>query len=158
MMETILSHQKTERNGFDVVVIDSVVKEYNGNEEQRAAMKILNSSEKKWNYSIVKFLTSGHTYSLSIQVGRKTGEIWISSHFLTKDDGGRLVPFTFWMRSFNNTREVIEKMKENARMVNMQLNPSDLVAIEKCLNYYPKLKLAIGLVALVAIVTIIVLL
>ena len=141
-MKTILTHQKSSKNSNDIVVIDSVVSNYNGNDEQRFAMRILNSTEKKKNYSMFKIFTQGCSPSLTIEIGEKSGGVWISSHFLSKDECGRKIPFSFWMNSFTGSRDIINRLEENAKLSEKQLNPKDLTAIERSISIFPKVKYA----------------
>lgn len=158
-MKTILTHQKSSKSSNDILVIDSVVSDYNGNDEQRSAMRILNSTEKKKNYSMFKILTQGCSPSLTIEIGEKSGGVWISSHFLSKDESGRNIPYSFWMCSFNNSTEIINKLEESAQLSKMELNPTDLTAIVRSINIFPKVKyaaIAIGIILILIVLKIIV--
>lgn len=157
-MKTILTYQKSSKNSNDIIVIDSVVSEYNGNEEQRFAMGILNSTEKKKDYSMFKIITQGCSPSLTIEKGEESGGVWISSHFLSRDDSGRNIPYSFWMCSFNSSIEIISKLEESAQLSKMELNPTDLTAIERCINIFPKVKyavIAIGIILVLIILKIV---
>lgn len=155
-MKTILTHQKANKDGYDVLVIDGVVSNYNGNDEQRSAMKILNSTEKKKDYSILKILSQGCSQSLKIEIGVETGGAWVSSHFLSKDEWGRNIPYSFWMNSFNDSTEIINKLEECAKLSKMQLNPMDIKAIARCIDNYSKVKYAVYAVGIVLVLIVLI--
>ncbi|MBO4588905.1 MAG: hypothetical protein J5711_08450 [Bacteroidales bacterium] len=154
-MNAILSHQKASVDGFDTVVIDGNVGEYNGTNDQVEAMKKLNDPEEKRDCSFLKFLVPGSSDALKVLTGKKSKGVWVSSHFAEKDDKGRFVPFSFWMDSFSTAGEVRMKLEEYARLVKMRLNPSDGLAVEKCISAYPKVKF--GLYALLVLLLLILL-
>ncbi|MDY6372445.1 MAG: hypothetical protein SPL12_09180 [Bacteroidales bacterium] len=145
-MRVILTHQAKARNGRDTFVVDSVVSEFNGNTEQQSAISIVDYQEPKKKISSIKYLVPNCSKSLSIQVGKKTKSIYVSSHFLSQDELGRLIPFRFWMKDSTSPISVRHNLEEYSRMVNMELNPADASAIEICLSLYPKMK--VGIIAI----------
>lgn len=153
-MEIILTHQTTARNKSDIIVIDSVPTAFTGTAEQKQAICTLNNKEAKRNPGLLKFLQPHASRSLSIRVGKETKSIYIISHFLSKDEDGRKIPFRFWMKESRNPASVHKTLEKQARAVNMELNPSDGLAIEICLSLYPKLKvgLMVGAIILLIIV------
>lgn len=156
-MKCVLTHQSAHVNGHDVLVIDSVLSEYKGTPEQVEAMKIINDQEGKRNYFVLKKLAEGFTPSLSIRVGKESGNVYVDSHFLSIDDKGRRIPFSFWMES-KEPKAVVEKLKTASKIANMQINPSDLNAIEKSLKFYPVIRITAfaGIILLAIILTIII--
>lgn len=153
-MKTILTHQTTTRNGRDIVVIDSIVSEYIGNQDQEIAMQTINNPEKKKNCSLLKFIEPRCSKSLSIKIGKNTNSVYISSHFLSKDESGRQIPYRFWMEDSKNPTDVRKRLEEYAQLVNMEINPVDAIAIETCIAMYPKVKMGSiisGIMILVAI-------
>ena len=138
-MEAILSHQTAIKNGRDAIVMDSVLSEYCGFQEQQAALKILNNKEPKKNCGILKFLVPDSSKTLTVEIGKETKGVYITSHFISKDESGRRVPFRFWMRRAS-PHEVRRKLEEYASLAHMELNPCDSEAVERCLALYPKVK------------------
>ena len=156
-MNAILLHQKATVDGFDTVVIDGNVCEYNGADDQVEATKKLNDLEEKKDCSFLKFLVPGSSDALKVLIGKKSKEVWISSHFAEKDDKGRFVPFSFWMDSFSTAGEVKMRLEEYASLVKMRLNPSDSLAVEKCISLYPKVKYCLyALLALIILILLII--
>lgn len=154
-MKYVLTHQGAFANGHDMLVIDSVLSEYKGFPEQVEAMERVNDQEEKRNCFLLKKFSIGTTPSLSIRIGKKTRNVYIESHFQTRDDKGRLIPFSFWMSSEKTSQIVIDKLKASSKMANMQLNPNDINAIEKSLRLYPILrKTAIGGISILVIILI----
>lgn len=152
-MKYVLDHQSAFENGHDIMVIDSSISEYIGSKEQLEAVNIINHKEHKTNCSILKGLVSGCSNSLIIKVGKTTGNSYISSLFLTKDDKGRRIPFSFWSKKGETPTDIKKAMETAANIANMQLNPKDSEAVEKTLRLFPKIKLGIiGGIALLAII------
>ena len=157
-MEAILSHQTAVKNGRDTLVVDSVLSEYSGTQEQQAALKILNNKEPKKNCGILKFIEPDCSKLLSVEIGKETNGVYVSSHFISKDDSERRIPFRFWMRHGENPNRVREKMEEYARLAHMELNPADSAAVEQCLSLYPKVKTGVivaGIIILILLLMII---
>lgn len=157
-MNAILIHQTNLIDGKDVFVIDSVVSEYNGKQDQKVALDIINNKEAKTNYSTLKFIERGCSKSLSIKVGKDSKSIYITSHFLSKDESNRPILYYFWMDSCNNPVNVRRKLEEYARLANMEINPADTNAIEIILSIFPKVKVGIitfGIILLMVLIGII---
>lgn len=157
-MEAILSHQTAIKNGRDTLVVDSVLSEYSGTQEQQVALKILNNKEPKKNCGILKFIEPDCSNSLTVGIGKETKGVYVSTHFITKDDSGRRIPFRFWMRQSENHKRVREKMEEYARLAHMELNPADSAAVEQCISLYPKVKTGVivaGIILLIVLLIII---
>lgn len=155
-MKYILDHQSAFENGHDIMVVDNTINEYVGSIEQQEAIGVLNNKEHKTNYSMMKVLVNGCSNSLSIKVGKNTGDVYISSLFLTKDDKGRRIPYSFWSKHGNSSAETAKTLENAAVIADMQLNPKDIEAVDKALHFYPKVKNGIiGGIVLISIILLI---
>ena len=153
-MNYIMNHQSAVKAGQDILLIDGLKSEYSGSSEQKEAMAYLNSSRYGNNYSFMKNFVSGCSSSLSIRVGNDGEGVLVESHFISKDDSGRKIPYWFWMRNIASPAAVKWTIEDAAKQLGMQVNPSDTEAVSMALRVGSKVKMT-GVAAAVVVVAII---
>lgn len=153
-MKAILTHQSTQYQGSDILIIDGDKSVYSGTNEQKEAQEtILNASQKKYQQSIPALCRVG-TVSNSLRVCvTGSNELVITSNFINKDARGRNVSFDFYCSEIDNPARVLRLFEDYCRIAEMNPNPSDCKTIERFLSYYKnKTVVHVGLIGLVAII------
>lgn len=153
-MQTILRYQNDKENGRDILLIDGVTSEYSGTQEQKAALKTIAEDRFVQNCFVTNDYNGKSNPKLSIRKSAND-ELLVSSWFLSKDDKGRKIPYTFYISHFSTFAEARMLLEKNARQVYKELNPYDCAALEHASDSKPlpmKTIIAIGVVALTIII------
>lgn len=95
-MQTILRYQNDKENGRDILLIDGVPSEYSGTQEQKAALKTIAEDRFVQNCFVTNDYKGKSNPKLSIRKSAND-ELLVSSWFLSKDDKGRKIPYTFYV-------------------------------------------------------------
>lgn len=136
-MITILTHQSTQNQGKDVLIINGEKSFYSGNQTQIDALKrfrdIANPEYKKRIPLICK--SAGITPSFKIYISN-SGETVFSSNFETTDEKGRNISYDYYCDSIDNPEAVVRVFSDDSRIAGMKPNPADLKALNKYLVFY----------------------
>lgn len=150
-MQTILRYQNDKENGRDILLIDGVTSEYSGTQEQKAALKTIAEDRFVHNCFVTNDYKGKSNPKLSIRKSTND-ELLVSSWFLSKDDKGRKIPYTFYISHFSTFAEARMLLEKNARQVYKELNPYDCAALEHASDSKPlpmKTIIAIGVLVTV---------
>ena len=109
-MKAILTHQSKINNGRQVLVIDGERTEYTGKPEQEEAAYIGNN------------------------------QMLISSNFLSTDEKGRKIAYTFYVDSLQKPAYIRRLFEDSSIVADMQPNPNECKVIEDLAsNKYKKM-------------------
>lgn len=153
-MQTILRYQNDKENGHDILLIDGIPSEYSGTQEQKAALKAIAEDRFVQKCFVANDYKEKSNPKLSIRKSANN-ELLVSSWFLSKDDKGRRIPYTFYVSQFSTFAEARMLLEKNARQVYKELNPYDCAALEHASDSKPlpmKTIFAIGVVVLIIII------
>ena len=133
-MNTVLWHQRSAVNSDDIFIIDGLKQiAENSTEQVEAFSQLIKAREWPTPKLLSLFMKMQPQVSRQLQVfNGKEHRMMIQSHFVDKDDAGRLIPYMFLS---NNDQEAIALLKEYAQQAGRTLNESDIKVVEQLLRF-----------------------
>jgi hypothetical protein len=154
-MKTVLSFQNAKSNGRDILVINGVVSEYRGSEEQKEAQRFTMPIDgmKPQKFLAWWFRRKGASSSFRLYYNKSKG-ILLVSNLLTKDEANRKMVYTFYCDDTNKPLYVRKLMEDYCSIAGVKPNPKDSNAIEKTLRFHNNKKKyqTIGLATILIII------
>lgn len=142
-METILTHQSAQYQGADVLVIDGEKSIFADSKEQVEALSLVKNVSREENLKVIPLLCKSEGTSKSFRVFLSDqNKMVFSSSFLSCDEKGRRVSYSFYCDATENPSRVVRLLQDYSRIAGMELNPSDCKTLEQFLTFYPKRRLA----------------
>lgn len=149
-MKTYLSHQSLNHLDRDIIVINGNKKEeYIGTTEQRAAFELLKPNDMRY-CSVLIFFPS-HNPNCSIYIGNND-ELLMISNFLSKDEDGRLVTYSFYCDEILNTEDVVSNFIQYCNLCEMQIDYRDLKELNRTLFLHKYKKIIYVGMALITLI------
>ena len=132
-METVLWYQNAEINKPDGFVIDG---EHQFNEDTSAQQKAFTTliNGRRWPtaqfLSILKKCHPNASVQLQIHISQ-SGELMVQSHFINRDEKGRLIPYMFYTKKVDS---ISSDFKEYAQKAGMKPNETDLIIVKEVIE------------------------
>lgn len=137
-MKAILTHQSSINNGRQVLVIDGERSEYTGKPEQEEALKLAYPQSGMEKQYIPFRLFLGIPSSFEAYIGNN--QMLISSNFLSTDEKGRKIAYTFYVDSLQKPAYIRRLFEDSSIVADMQPNPNECKVIEDLAsNKYKKM-------------------
>lgn len=136
-MMTVLTHQSAQYQGGDVLVIDGEKSIFSGTPAQLEAQKLIReTSNPMFEKKVLGICKSaGTSASLKIFI-TDSGEMVVSSNFLSKDEKGRNISYDFFCNSIDSPEKVVRVLADDSRIAGMKPNPADIQTLNKYLTFY----------------------
>ena len=128
-MKTYLSHQSLSKLDNDVIIIEGEKEKYSGTEKQRSAFELLKPNGMRF-CSMLNILPS-HNPNCNIYLGND--DLLMISNFLSKDEDGRLVSYSFYCDKIRNAEEVLSRFYQYCNISEMQVDKRDVDDIKRIL-------------------------
>ena len=153
-MKYLLWYQNKDLTSPDGFIIDGIQQDVVNNKEQESLFALLRKAE-KWREALtLRFLKQRFPDSskqLEIRFG-EDNSVLVQSHFITRDELGRLIPYEFYT---NDSSSLIEELKSAVQQSGYDINSLDIQLINKVLELYRKRKaFLVGGIVLIALITI----
>lgn len=133
-MNSVLWYQRSSVSSDDYFIIDGIKQIAENTPEQNDAFsQIINAREWLSAKLLSVFLKKYPQASKKLQVFFKDHKVMIQSHFVDKDDVGRLITYMFLS---NNETMALNQLKEYAKLAGRSLNDSDIKVIEQLLRFH----------------------
>lgn len=130
-MKTILFHQSLTQKGKDILVINGDKQELNGSNKETLSFFRTDDMQ---DFSRFCTLFSDNP-NVGLYIGKK-GEVLLTSNFLTKDERGRYVTFSYYCDKINDQTLVIDRFCEYCKIAEMQFKKQDVEILKKMLFVY----------------------
>lgn len=147
-MKTYLSHQSLNKLGNDVLIIDGQKNIYSGTQEQRSVLGFLRPNDMR-RCSMLSILPSSNP-NCSIYLGNND-DLLVISNFLSKDEDGRLVSYSFYCDEIKNEEEVLTRFNHYCNISEMEVDKRDADDIKRILFLHNNKKIIYGSTAVIAL-------
>ena len=150
-MKAILTHQSKINNGRQVLVINGERSEYTGTTEQEEALRLAypQSGMKKQYMPFRLFLCIPSSFEAYVG----NNQMLVSSNFLSTDEKGRKIAYTFYVDSLKKPAYIRRLFEDSSAVADMKPNPNEYQVIENLASCKSK-KIFIGCIAIVIFILI----
>lgn len=153
-MNYLLWYQNKYLTSPDGFIIDGIQQDVVNNKEQESFFSLLRKAE-KWREALTLPIFKQRFPDSSKQLQVRFGEdnsVLVQSHFITRDEQGRLIPYEFYT---NDSSCLIEQLKSATKESGYEINSADIQLINKVLGLRRNKKtFLIGGIVLIALITI----
>lgn len=132
-MKAALWYQREFVDDKDSFIIDGIKQIADNTIEQNEAFSQITTAREWPSSKLLSVLIKKYPQaSKKLLVFFKEHKVMIQSHFVDKDDVGRLIPYMFLS---NNETEALAQLKDYAKLAGRTINDSDLKVIEELLRF-----------------------
>lgn len=146
-MKTYFSHQSLNKLDNDVIIINGRKEIYSGTQEQRSVIGFLRPNNMR-RCSMLSILPSSNP-NCSIYIGNNDN-LLVISNFLSKDEDGRLVSYSFYCDEIKNEEEVLSRFNHYCNISEMKVDQRDVDDMKRILFLHNNKKIIYGGSAIIA--------